>query len=68
MYMPLSWAELPALVRSGMTGASACRMRSATRLAGVKRICVAAGKRGLNMQPSGATTVIGRKPPEFAGT
>ena len=46
MYMPLSWAELPAVVRSGMTGASACRMRSATRLIGLKRICVAAGNAG----------------------
>ena len=67
MYMPFNWALLPAVIRPGITGESACRIKSATRLIGLKRICVAAGNFGLNVDPSGAITVIGRKAPELAG-
>ena len=61
-------AELPAVTFSGRTGASALMIRSIIILHWVNLASAAAGNFGLNIEPSGAMTVIGRKEPWFDGT
>jgi hypothetical protein len=78
-YSPSSWskpeyernprcAELPAVTLSGITGASARRTRSTARWTWQKRAKHARGKRGLKIDPSGATTCTGLSMPSFCGT
>ena len=58
-------AELPAVTRSGRTGASASMMQSITRWHCVKRASAAAGNFGLKIEPLGAMTSMGRNDPWF---
>ncbi len=62
------WAELPAVTRSGITGARARRARSTARCTWENREKVAAGYVGLKMVPSGAITFSGLSMPSFWGT
>ena len=67
MYIPLSWAELPARRALGHDGRQRLQDEVGDAVDRVEADLRRGGNFGLKMQPSGAMTVIGRKPPELPG-